>query len=112
LLVLHREEERLRIEGYDPNVRTPVAPPFRFTGDGLRMLSGLITAGLVEIDQRFSGAAYFGGGMPSFTVRLTPRGRGMVDAWLAGEPGRIEAALQQVEPPDVAPKAKPPQEAG
>ena len=93
LLVLREEEERLRNEGYEADRRTSVPPPFRFTGDGLGMLSGLMTSGLIEIDRRFSGANAWGGGMPSFTVRLTVRGRAMVDAWLAGEPSDIEAAL-------------------
>jgi hypothetical protein len=93
LLVLREEEERLEKEGYEADRRSSVPPPFRFTGDGLGMLSGLITSGLVEIDRRFSGGSVWGGEMPSFTVRLTPRGRAMVDAWLKGAPSEIEAAL-------------------
>jgi hypothetical protein len=102
LLVLYQEEERLRKEGYEPVRRTSVPPPFRFTGDGLGILAGLMTSGLVEIDRRFSGASSWGGGMPSFTVWLTKRGRAMVTAWLAGLPGRVEAALRQTDPPDAA----------
>jgi hypothetical protein len=53
LLVLRQEEERLEKEGYEADRRSSVPPPFRFTGDGLGMLSGLITSGLVDIDRRF-----------------------------------------------------------
>jgi hypothetical protein len=97
LLVLRQEEERLSADGYDADVRSSIPPPFRFTGDGLGMLSGLLTSGLLEIDRRFSGVSASGGGMPSFTVRLTPRGRAMVDAWLEGKPSEIEAALNQAD---------------
>ena len=92
LLVLREEEERLRQDGYDPDRRSSIPPPFRFTGDGLGMLSGFMTAGLIEIDRRYSGAS-IRGSTPSFTVRLTDRGRAMVDAWLAGEPAGIAGAL-------------------
>ncbi|MCD4842797.1 MAG: HNH endonuclease [Methanosarcinales archaeon] len=92
LLVLYREEERLAAVEADS---TTASPPFRFTGDGLGVLAGLISAGLVEISKRYSGASYFGGGMPSFEVRLTESGQRLVNAWLSGSPEAIEDALQR-----------------
>ena len=62
LLVLREEESRLEEEGFDPDTRSSVPPPYRFTGDGLGMLAGLMTSGLVEIDRRFSGSSLHGGG--------------------------------------------------
>lgn len=96
LLVLHREEERLRLAGANAVNKGSTQPPFHFTGDGLGMLSGLMTAGFIEIDRRFSGVNAWGSSMPSFTVRLTDLGRSMVDAWLAGAPSEVEAALRRV----------------
>ena len=92
LLVLYREEERLAAAEPDS---TTAAPPFRFTGDGLGVLAGLITAGLVEISRRYSGASYYGGGMPSFEVRLTESGQRLLNAWLSGSPDAIKDALQR-----------------
>ena len=92
LLVLYREEERLEVAETDS---TTAAPPFRFTGDGLGVLAGLISAGLVEISRRYSGASHFGGSMPSFEVRLTESGRRIVKAWLSGSPDAIKDALQR-----------------
>lgn len=89
LLVLHQEEQRLATSE-NPAQRPP---PFRFTGDGLGMLSSLLISGLVEISRRFSGAAYFGGGMPSFEVSLTAAGRRLVGAWLSGKPEAVANAL-------------------
>ena len=91
LIVLYREEERLVAAETDS---TEITPPFRFTGDGLGALAGLITAGLVEISRRLSGASHFGGGMPSFEVRLTESGRRLVNAWFNGIPDAIDDALQ------------------
>jgi hypothetical protein len=50
---------------------------------------------MVELRGSVVGGFASAGGMPSFTVRLTPRGRAMVDAWLEGKPSEIEAALNQ-----------------
>ena len=89
LLVLHDEECRVR------NSSTPeqTPPPLRFTGDGLTVLAGLLTSGLVSISRRFSGVSMFGGGMPSFEVALTDSGRALVAAWRAGDPEGIRDAL-------------------
>lgn len=88
LLVLREEERRLEEEGDE------AAPAFRFTGDGLGSLAGLITSKLLEIDRRFLGASMWGSTLPSFTVRLTERGRGLVDAWLEGSSSEVEAVLE------------------
>jgi hypothetical protein len=90
LLILDAEEARVR-EAADP---AAAAPPFRFSGDSLPAMAGLITSGLIEISRRFSGAAWFGGGAPSFEVRLTTSGRLLVEAWKAGDPARVSAALR------------------
>jgi len=90
--VLNREEERLAVAEADS---TTAAPPFRFTGDGLGVLSGLITSGLVKISRRYSGASFSGGSMPSFEVRLTESGQRIVKAWLSGSPDAIKDALQR-----------------
>ena len=88
---MSNEEQRL-LQAIDGSSQ---APPFRFTGDGLGVLAGLLTSGLVEISRRFSGVAYFGGGMPSFEVSLTPAGRRLVEAWRTGKPDAVRAALNQ-----------------
>jgi HNH endonuclease len=90
LLVLAADEERV-CGAEDPS---KVAPAFRFTGDGLPALSGLLTSGIVEITRRFSGAGLFGASMPSFEVRLTDKGRSLVQAWQLGK------ALGETPPPD------------
>ena len=88
LLVLFEEETRLLKEPSELS-----APPFRFTGDGLPALSGLIVSGLVMISRRYSGASFSGGGMPSFEVRLTERGRLLVEAWISGKMEATKQAL-------------------
>ena len=89
LLVLYDDEKRIETSGEQD--KHP--PPFRFTGDGLTVLSSLLVSKLVEISRRYSGASYFGGGMPSFEVRLTTTGKRLVEAWLSGQPEAIERAL-------------------
>ena len=89
LLVLYHEE--LRIDAVED--ASKVEPPFRFTGDGLPALSGLITSGLLEISRRYLGAGTFGASMPSFNVRLTEKGRQFVQAWLHGDAQQVERAL-------------------
>ncbi len=89
LLVLYEEEQRVdRAED-----ASKVPPPFRFTGDGLPALAGLITAGLLAISKRYLGAGTFGASMPSFQVRLTDKGRRFVQAWLEGDPTRVNDVL-------------------
>lgn len=89
LLVLYREEQRIAA-ATDPS---KAEPPFRFTGDGLGILSSLLVSGLVAISRRILGVGYFGGGMPSFEISLTPAGRRLVEAWMSGNPEAVEMAL-------------------
>ena len=89
LLVLYDEEKRVTAPGDE----SEKPPPFRFSGDGLGILAGLITSRLVEISRRFSGVNLYGGGNPSFEVRLTPRGRQLVAAWRKGDAREVEAVL-------------------
>lgn len=88
LLVLYEEEKRA-ISSADQNWE----PPFRFTGDGLGMLSGLLTSGLLEISKRIFGGSLWGGGIHQFEVRLTESGKRLVEAWLSGNPEAIKEAL-------------------
>jgi hypothetical protein len=89
LLILHQDEQRI-----EPCTNeNGAAPAFRFTGDGLAMLSGLLVSGLIEISRRFSGLGFYGSSMPSFEVRLTDAGRRLVEAWLSGQPDAIADAL-------------------
>ena len=87
--MLYGDEKRIKTSGKEDKH----FPPFRFTGDGLTVLSSLLVSGLVEISRRYSGATHFGGGMPSFEVRLTTTGKKLVEAWLSGQPEAIESAL-------------------
>ena len=89
LLVLYQEERRIDTT----EDASKAAPPFRFTGDGLPALSGLITSGLLEISKRYLGAGTFGATMPSFNVRLTEKGRQFVQAWLDGDARQVKLAL-------------------
>jgi hypothetical protein len=82
LLLLAADEERLKAAP-DPS---KADPPFRFTGDGLPALSGLLSSGIIEISRRFSGVNAWGSSMPSFEVRLTEKGRILVATWQAGRP--------------------------
>ena len=94
LLLLYDEQKR--VESKPKTEEQP--PPFRFTGDGLGILSSPLVSGLVEIYSRYSGASYFGGGMPSFEVRVTDAGKRLVEAWLKGNPDEITKALSAVYP--------------
>jgi hypothetical protein len=85
LLVLAADEARVAA-AEDP---AKVAPPYRFTGDGLPALAGLLTSGIIKVSSRFSGANAWGSSMPSFEVRLTEKGRRLVAAWQSG--GAIDA---------------------
>jgi hypothetical protein len=82
LLLLAADEERVS----KASETDKVPPRFRFTGDGLPALAGLITSGLVEISKRFSGANAWGSSMPSFEVQLTPKGLALVNRWRTGTP--------------------------
>lgn len=80
LLVLAADEARTR----EPTTGTTFNLPFRFTGDGLPALAGLLTSGIIEICKHFSGVNAWGSSMPSFEVRLTDKGRALVNAWKLG----------------------------
>lgn len=82
LLVLAADEDRIATASDS----SKVASGFRFTGDGLPALAGLLTSGIIEISQRYSGANAWGSSMPSFQVRLTEKGRTLVAGWRAGTP--------------------------
>ena len=90
LLVLFEEESRIASERDD--AKAP--PPFRFSGDGLGALAPLITSGLVQISKRFSGVNAWGGGIPSYEVELTDKGRQIVRAWREGDPAGLKKALE------------------
>jgi hypothetical protein len=89
LLVLYEEEKRLA----DVTGPATAPPPFRFTGDGLPALSGLLTSRLVEISKRYSGVQLYGGGIPSYEVRLTQAGHRLVEAWVSGKPEAVRDAI-------------------
>ena len=57
---------------------------FRFTGDGLPSLAGLMAASIIEISRRYSGANAWGGVGPSFEVSLTAKGKQLVENWRGG----------------------------
>lgn len=88
LLVLSDEERRLAREEEENN-----APPFRFTGDSLPTIAPLLTSGLVAIGKRYLGATAWGGAHPSFEVRLTERGRQLVDGWRTGSAAEVKRVI-------------------
>ncbi|GAG27104.1 unnamed protein product, partial [marine sediment metagenome] len=90
LLALYDEQKRF---GNDSQSKEHVAPQFRFSGDSLGFLAGLITSGLAEISRRFLGASMFGASHPTFEVRLTKKGMSLVTAWRDGDPEAIAATL-------------------
>ncbi len=99
LLALYDEQKRVDTES---KTKKSVAPPFRFSGDSLGFLAGLITSGLVEISRRFLGVSWGGGGVnPKFEVRLTDKGMSLVTAWREGDPDAIATALSVTVKPDV-----------
>ncbi|MBN8473790.1 MAG: HNH endonuclease [Sulfuritalea sp.] len=79
LLVLASDEMRTR-----ESKPGKLSLPFRFTGDGLPALAGLITSGIIQISKHYSGVNSWGSSMPSFEVELTEKGRTLVAAWQAG----------------------------
>lgn len=80
LLVLVADEARTR----EPVTEKRFNLPYRFTGDGLPALAGLLTSGIIEISKHFSGVNAWGSSMFSFEVQLTEKGRTLVAAWQAG----------------------------
>jgi hypothetical protein len=80
-LVLAADEDRMR----GPITGTKVSLPFRFTGDGLPALAGLLTSGIIEVTKHYSGVNSWGSSMPSFEVRLTQKGLRLVAAWQVGD---------------------------
>lgn len=94
LLVLYWEEKRLAAAEADSRSAYPL---FRFTGDGLGALAGLICGDLVKISRLYSASSYYGQSMapPSFEVRLTESGQRLVKAWVDGSPESIKEALRR-----------------
>ena len=84
LLHLHRTEN----DSFGQHVR--------YSGEALLTLAGLLNAGLIATE---SAQASSGGmGHPpfsSFVVRLTDRGKLLVEAWLKGDEARLKAALSR-----------------
>ncbi|MEW8419073.1 MAG: HNH endonuclease signature motif containing protein [Candidatus Thiodiazotropha endolucinida] len=77
LLVIAEDEERVT----SSETEEDIPRRFRFTGDSLPLLSGLLTSGLITISKRYSGSNIFGGTLPSFEVELTDKGKLYVEAW-------------------------------
>ncbi|HBE70914.1 MAG TPA: hypothetical protein DDW52_22440 [Planctomycetaceae bacterium] len=68
--------------------------PFVFTGDSLPFLAGPVNSGLLEIFNRRQNTAYAGGTTPNFMVRLTGKGRALVESWIKGDVSGIRNALE------------------
>jgi hypothetical protein len=73
-----------------------------YTGDGLLRFSGLIAAGLVELAaSQYSVGVRFGNSPPTappttaVRVKLTEKGRLLVEAWLKGDEERYRTALDK-----------------
>lgn len=72
-----------------------------YTGDGLLRFAGLVAAGLVELaESQFTVGYRNGTGSPptsppttSVRVRLSEKGRRLVDSWLKGDEAGYKAAL-------------------
>ena len=67
----------------------------RYSGDTLLLLAPLLNAGLIETGS--AEASSGGAGFPpysSFEVHLTDVGRDVVEAWLAGDEARFNAAIE------------------
>lgn len=94
LLLLAADEERIASPSNisESTDASKIGLPFRFTGDGLPALSGLLTARLIRISKYHSGLSYWGPSMPSFEVQLTEKGKALLAAWRFGT-GSVEDAL-------------------
>jgi hypothetical protein len=90
-ILLALADDEARFESLPDPQQGP--PRFRFSGDSLGFLSGLLAADLAEIGRRFSGMTAWGATLPSFEVQLTPRGRAFVAAWRAGSAAGLRKAL-------------------
>lgn len=71
-----------------------------YTGDGFLRFAGLVAAGLVEVsDSQFSVGVRYGNSAPTsppttaVRVRLSQKGRLLVESWLSGDVAKYEAAL-------------------
>ena len=78
LLALYSEQ--IRYEAESKTEEHP-APKFRFSGDSLGFLAGLLISGLVEFSRRFLGVTLMGATHPTFEVRPTEKGISLVEAW-------------------------------
>jgi hypothetical protein len=100
LLFLYNEEKSpASANGAEPRSR-----PFEVSSDGLLLLAGLVVSGLIDKKDsdpddgtpryRLVGA----GGMPTYHVNLTEKGRRIVDAWLSGNPDMVRDAFGAEKP--------------
>lgn len=92
LLLLYRQDTRT----VEKSSKGETAQKFRFTGDGLAALAGLINVNIVEISKRHDQVAW-AGGLPSFEVSFTEKGRQLVEAWIKGKPEAVREALSATE---------------
>lgn len=79
-----------------------------YTGDGFLHFSGLVAAGLVEIaEYQFSVGGRYGASPPvspptsAVRVKLSDKGKLLVDAWLRGDEEMYRQALQVSQKPEV-----------
>ncbi len=71
-----------------------------YTGDGFLKLAGLVAAGLVEVaESQFSAGVRLGNSAPTsppttaVRVKLSDKGKLLVDSWLKGDESQYRAAL-------------------
>jgi hypothetical protein len=89
LLVLSNEEDRIAKAAK----KDEEPPPFRFTGDSLPAIAGMLTSGLIEISKRYLGGSAWSSPSPSFEVALTSKGRKLVNAWKEGNYNAAEEVI-------------------
>lgn len=107
LLVLHEEEKRLAA------LEWPAcdASIFRFSGDSLPSLAGLLNSKLLVIHAVHDNHWFGVGPPPTFNVRLTDSGLALVEAWKSGDPVKLRAALTQRKPRAHPPESQTPNKA-
>ncbi|MCE7904152.1 MAG: hypothetical protein DYH20_16390 [Gammaproteobacteria bacterium PRO9] len=71
-----------------------------YTGDGFLKFAGLVAAGLVEVaESQFSAGVRLGNSAPTsppttaVRVKLSDKGKLLVDSWLKGDESQYRAAL-------------------
>jgi hypothetical protein len=72
-----------------------------YTGDGLLRFAGLVAARLVEVaEEQFSVGVRYGVGAPTsppttaVRVRLSDKGKLLVDSWKKGDEARFQEAME------------------